>query len=323
MAPFDLNSITSTNIPTDVTSNIPSNAPSGIPSSVTSGAPSSVTSGVPTSVPSTIPTSVSSTVLQGPSTNMTSYTSSNDNTEQQLKDIVTLQNIEKELFETLETNSNLTNEEYDKIIKKIDSISQMRINLYNTLGGINDFYKDSMVDSQETLKQQLFAIKIVEEQLNEAKKKIRYLKLKQNNKIRLIEISDYYGERYNEHTILMKYIIFMLVPIIILSYLFNRGFIHSFIFYMLLIFITVLGSIFIVNRLISIWSRDNMYYQEYSWKFNAKNAPKPNSDNSSTNPWLLQSGSLFGTCIGNSCCSEKTMIYDESLNKCVVQPSNA
>jgi len=259
--------------------------------------------------------------LQGPSTNISSYVTASSNGENLLNDIISLQNLEKELFLTLETNSELSTTEYDKIIKKIDSISKMRIDMYNTLGDINSFYKNSYVDSQETMKQQIFAIKIVEDQLNEAREKLDDLKFKRNNKIRLIEINDYYGDKYNEHTILMKYIIFMLVPIIILSYLFNKGYIHSFIFYFLLIFITVVGSIFIVNRLISIWSRDNMNYQEYLWQFNAKTAPQPSNDGSSNNPWDLNA-SNFGTCVGNTCCSGN-MIYDEIMNQCVVKPSNA
>jgi hypothetical protein len=317
MATLGLNSISS---------NITSSAPSGILSSVTTGIPSSISSSVPTSTASNIPSSVPSTVpssdpsnVQGPSTNMSSYISVSNTTEDVLSDIISLQNLEKELFLTLETNSNLSKSEYDKIIQKINSISSMRINIYNTLGDINSFYKKSYVDSNETMKQQIFAIKIVEDKLNEARQKLDDLELQRTNKIRLIEINDYYGDKYNEHTILMKYLIFMLVPIIILSYLFNKGYIHSFIFYFLLICITVVGSIFIVNRLLSIWSRDNMNYQEYLWQFNAKNAPQP-SKNGPTDPWGINTG--IGTCIGNTCCSEG-MEYDVDMDQCVVNPSNA
>jgi hypothetical protein len=309
MATLGLNSISS---------KITSSAPSGIPSSVTTGIPSSITSSLPTSAASSVPSSVPSSV-QGTSTNMTSYVSTSNNIQDVVNDITTLQNLEKELFSTLETNPNLSTEDYNKIIQKINSISNMRINIYNTLGDINSFYKNSQVDSNENMKQQIFAIKIVEDQLNESRQKLDDLELQRTNKIRLIEINDYYGDKYNEHTILMKYIIFMLVPIIILSYLFNKGYIHSFIFYFLLICITVVGSIFIVNRLLSIWSRDNMNYQEYLWQFNAKNAPQP-SINGSTDPWGLNAG--IGTCIGNTCCSEG-MEYDVDIDQCVVKPSNA
>jgi hypothetical protein len=315
MTSFNLNSIASMNLP----SSVPSNVSSSLPASVPSSAPINTTTVIPPVVSTSMPANVTAEATQGASIVMPSYESSNDDTEQLLKDIVNLQNIEKELFETLETNSNLTNEEYNKIVNKINSISEMRINIYNTLGGINNFYKNSIVDSQETLKQQMFAIKIVEEQLTLSRQKLAAIKLEKNNKVRLIEINEYYSGKYREHTILMKYVILMLLPIIILSYLFNKGFISNTIFYALLIFIAITGCIFIVHRLVSIMMRDNMNYQEYLWYFNIKNAPAPDGDGSNTNPWL-STNSLFGTCIGNSCCTDG-MIYNTKLDKCVIDPN--
>jgi hypothetical protein len=246
-----------------------------------------------------------------------SNVTSNDDQQQMLKDIESLQNIEKDLFDTLETNPNLTSDQYNKIINKINSISQMRVNLYQTFGKFNTLYKNTLVNSQETLQQQAFAIGIIEKQLNEAKKKLEHLELEKNNKIRLIEINDYYGEKYNEHTILMKYIIFMLIPIIIISFLFNLGFIPRVVFYLILFIITIVGSFFIIYRLLSIWSRDNMNYQEYLWKFNIKNAPSVVNKNAGDNdPWLSGSNMGIGTCIGSNCCTVG-MVYDNNLDKCV------
>lgn len=244
-----------------------------------------------------------------------------NNNEKILKDIKSLQNIEQDLFKTLETNPFITSEEQKKILKKINSISQMRIDLYQTLGDVNGLYKNTLVHSRETLRQETFAIAIIEKQLNEAKKKLKRLESEKNNKVRLIEINDYYGEKYNEHSILMKYIIFMLVPIIIISFLFNKGFLPKFIFYFLLILISVVGSVFIVYRLLSIWSRDNMNYQEYLWRFNIKNAPtviKKNGGNS--DPWLSGSGLGIGTCVGSNCCTTG-MTYDNNLDKCIPDKS--
>jgi hypothetical protein len=244
-----------------------------------------------------------------------------NNNEKILKDIKSLQNIEQDLFKTLETNPFITSEEQKKILKKINSISQMRIDLYQTLGDVNGLYKNTLVHSRETLRQETFAIAIIEKQLNEAKKKLKRLESEKNNKVRLIEINDYYGEKYNEHSILMKYIIFMLVPIIIISFLFNKGFLPKFIFYFLLILISVVGLVFIVYRLLSIWSRDNMNYQEYLWSFNIKNAPtviKKNGGNS--DPWLSGSGLGIGTCVGSNCCTTG-MTYDNNLDKCIPDKS--
>lgn len=242
--------------------------------------------------------------------------STSTNNEQLLNDIQNLQNIEQNLFNSIDTNPNLTPDEQEKIINKINSISQMRINLYKTLGKINNFYQDALNNSQITLQQQKTAIHLVENQLNNSKQKLNFLETENNNKIRLIEINDYYEQKYAEHSSLMKYIILMLIPIIIVSLFYNVGLLSNRIFYLLIVIISIIGSIFIIYRLLSIWSHDNMNYQEYDWSFNKKSAPSANNSSSNkTDPWTSPNLNI-GTCIGNSCCSPGT-IYDEKIHKCV------
>ena len=241
--------------------------------------------------------------------------SNNDKNEQLLNDIQTLQNIEEKLFISLDSDPSLTSEQQEKIIGKINLISQMRMNLYKTLGGVNQFFQDALTNTESVLNQQKMAIKLVEDNLNNSKKKLQELELQKNNKIRLIEINDYYGEKYDEHTTLMKYVIYTLIPIIIISILFNIGILPSFLFYLLLVIVTTIGSVFIIYRMISIWNRDNMYYQNFAWAFNSKNAPPADSE-SSKNPWSLPDMNM-GTCIGNLCCSPGT-VYDNTINKCVI-----
>ena len=66
--------------------------------------------------------------------------SNNDKNEQLLNDIQTLQNIEEKLFISLDSDPSLTSEQQEKIIGKINLISQMRMNLYKTLTAfINSF----------------------------------------------------------------------------------------------------------------------------------------------------------------------------------------
>jgi hypothetical protein len=69
---------------------------------------------------------------------------------------------------------------------------------------------------------------------------------------------------------------------------------------------------------ISIIMRDTMNYQEYDWYFNPKTAPSVASSSVTGDPWL--STSLFGTCIGQECCSSG-QLYDSSLNQCITDTS--
>jgi len=235
------------------------------------------------------------------------------NNEQILNDIQTLQQMEQQLFNNLETNTNLSPQQQQEIIEKMNQISNMRINLYQTLSGVNSFFQNALSSSVGTLKEQTVAIGIVENELNQAKKRLEALEAEKNNKIRLVEINDYYGDRYAEHSQLMKIIIFILVPVIILAILNNKGILPNIIYYVLLVIICAIGGYYFWIRYFSMITRNNMNYQEYDWYFDPASAPT--SSGGVSDPWL--SNDLdFGTCVGQACCSTG-QIWDPSINQCI------
>jgi hypothetical protein len=239
------------------------------------------------------------------------------NNEQILNDIQSLQQMEQQLFKSLETNTSLTSQQKQQIIEKMNQLSNMRINLYQTLSGVNDFFKNALTTSVGTLKEQTVAISIIESELNKSKRRLQALETEKNNKIRLVEINDYYKDKYAEHSQLMKIIIFTLVPIIILAILNNKNILPNTIYYILVVIISIIGAYFFWSTFASIIMRDNMNYQEYAWNFNP-NSASTTSTTSSSDPWLNKNAGI--TCVGETCCSDG-MIYDSSLNKCV-EPSN-
>ena len=245
---------------------------------------------------------------------MSENNSAQQNNEQLLDDIQSLQTIEQQLFSSLENNPSLTTEQQQKIVEKMNQLSNMRINLYQTLSGVNNYYQNALTTTSGTLKDQTAAIYIVESELNKSKQKLELLNAEKNNKIRLVEINNYYGDKYAEHGNLMKIIIFTLVPIIILALLNNHGILPSSIYYGLTMIIAAIGGYFFWLRFGSIISRDNMNYQTYDWYFDPASAPGPVSNSASgEDPW----NTGYGTCIGDGCCSTG-LTYDVSLNQCVM-----
>uniref|UniRef100_A0A6C0IHT5 Uncharacterized protein n=1 Tax=viral metagenome TaxID=1070528 RepID=A0A6C0IHT5_9ZZZZ len=243
-----------------------------------------------------------------------------ENNSQILNDIQSLQTLEQELFSNLENQPDLTLDQQKDMINKINNISNMRVNLYETLGGVNDFFKSSLYNSTSTLLEQTKAIEIVEQELNKSKKRLELLEEEKSNKIRLVEINTYYGQKYAEHSDLMKNIIYILIPVLIFTVLKNKGILSNSIYYILVIIITVIGSFTLWNKFMSIMSRDSMNYQEYNWYFDAKTAPAANPSDSS-DPWASNNGSN-GTCMGQACCPNG-LTYDISANKCIVNNSSA
>ena len=98
---------------------------------------------------------------------MQSNNAAPQNNEKILNDIQNLQQLEQQLFNTLETNTSLSSTEKQKLIEKINDLSNFRIDLYKTLSGINTFYNNALSSSVGTLKEQSVAIGIVESELIE------------------------------------------------------------------------------------------------------------------------------------------------------------
>lgn len=242
-----------------------------------------------------------------------------ENNEQILNDIQSLQQMEQQMFNKLESTPNLTTEQQESIIEKMNQISNMRINLYKTLSGVNNYYQSALNSSVGTLQEQTLAIGIVESELNTAKERLNRLEEEKNNKIRLVEINSYFGDKYTEHSQLMKIIIFSLIPIIIISFLYTKGILPKTIYVILIIIISLICAYFFWKKFASIIMRDNMNYQEYNFSFDPSSISSATTTTTTSDPWQTSLG--FGSCIGKSCCSTG-LTYDTSLNRCVVADSS-
>jgi len=263
------------------------------------------------------------------------YSSLQEGNAKIISDIANLQKIEKSMFSTLEQNVNnktLSDSDKQELIKKINELSQMRSNMYKTIGGLNNFYASNLSSSATTLAQQTAAIDVVENELNEAKGRLQEISDHKINKLRSVEINNYYGERYAHHSYLMKVIIFMFVPILILTLLKNYKLLPDWLlpdwlFSLLIGIIIFIGVIVISYTIFSMSMRDNMIYEEYNWNFDANSAPKASSKNTISDPWAsnvkngLSNPSCSTltnpiTCYGQSCCDTGYTYYAKK-NKCL------
>ena len=232
-----------------------------------------------------------------------------------VNDIQSLQKIEQQMFSQLENNPNMNSRQKEKILGKVKKISNMRMNLYQTMGGVNQFFKNALVSSQGTLREQTVAIQMIENQLNEYKKKLEMLEMERNNKLRMTQINTYYGDRYAEHALMMKIIVATLIPIIILAVLHSKNIIPTNIYYGLVVVIAVIGGYFFWNVFVSILHRDNMDYQEYQWAFDPSGAPTKSNSDFSGNPFT--SSKISSGCTDSDCCADGTS-YDSDEDQCVV-----
>jgi hypothetical protein len=250
------------------------------------------------------------------SNNDSSNNSSNDfleRNEQVLNDISMLQKEEKNLYAKLDDVS-LTPDQKKLIVDKINEISQMRLNMYSNMNDMYSYYQKNVEASRTTMGKEVAAIDIIENELNEAKKRLNVVEEEKNNTLRLVEFNTYYGKKYNSHTKIMKTIVIFCIPIIILAYLANIGFLPSKL-YMFLVGIVIIICIIIIGyQIIDLSNRDNMNWDEYNWNFDRSKAPTDTveTSNTSSNPW--STGTL--TCIGSECCYSGST-YDDDKNMCI------
>lgn len=238
--------------------------------------------------------------------------------QQVLNNISQLQTQEKRLHDSLDDVS-LTTDQRKQLTDKINEISQMRINMYSDLKDMYAFYQKNASTAGSTLEQQMLAVDILENELNQSKERLDLLEAEKNNALRLVQINTYFGKRYNAHSKLMKTIIIMCVPLIILAVLANKGILPSNLYVIISGLVLVIGLLIIGLQIYDISNRSNMNWDEYNWYFDQESAETTTEDitedTTSSNPW----GSVSTTCIGSACCYEGST-YDETNNICV--PNN-
>jgi hypothetical protein len=243
--------------------------------------------------------------------NSKNFDSLQERNQQVLNNISQLQEQEKELYTSLDDVS-LSSEEKQQVINKINEISQMRLNMYASIKDMYSFYQKDVASSRDVLSQQMTAVDILENELNNSKIKMNLLEAQKNNKLRLVEINTYYGKRYNAHAKIMKIIVITCIPLIILAVLANTGILPPKLYAFLSGLIIIIGVFILGYQLIDISNRDNMNWDEYNWYFQRKNAPSDTTEGSPSDPW--QTPSI--TCIGSACCYEGST-YDNEKNMCV------
>ncbi len=247
-------------------------------------------------------------------------TTPEENNARIMKDIQSLQTIEQQLINSLDTSPAPSAEEKEHLIEKINQVATLRQNLYETLGGIQQLYTTGMQENGKLIKDQIIAINVIEKSLNRAKRELAAMEQEKNTKIRMVEITDYYGDKYAEHTALMKIVIATLLPIIAITFLYNNDLLFTWLYRALLVIIAAVGGYYFWIRYFSIITRDSMNYDEYDWAFNPGDVTSAGVTTTTTtpDPWAATSSvNSFGTCIGNACCSTGS-VYDSTKNQCVL-----
>jgi hypothetical protein len=236
--------------------------------------------------------------------------------DQIINNIKSLQTTEMKLYDSLEGKT-LNADQQKLIIDKINQISQMRMGLYANLKDMYSYYQEDVSSSRNTLNNQMVSVDVIENELNDSKRRLNLLETQKDNKIRLVEINTFYGKQYDAHKQIMQIVVIICIPVLILTVLASKGILPPKITALLTGIIIIIGLFIIGAKIIDLSNRDNMNFDEYDWYFNKDEAPTSSTEtttdtSSSSDPWATPTY----TCSGAECCYENST-FDSVQNKCI------
>ena len=234
-----------------------------------------------------------------------------------MANIANLQRIEKQIFDRLSKENDPTTR--TEMVAQINQIAKARGDLYNNMNDFAGAMQSATADTRNALRQQLVAAQVVESQLNTAKSTLDGLREDKSNKLRLVEINNYYGRKYEYQTDIMKLIVITCAPILVISILMKKGLIPELIATGLIVVIISAGIIAVVRKLMDLNRRNNMNFDQYDSDFNPYAVSVTKTE--TTNLADLSKSSLLSTCVGASCCNDVTTVWDEASTTCIPKPS--
>lgn len=243
---------------------------------------------------------------------------SNETQKQNITDIQSLQKTEKELLDNLELNPNLSEDIKKQIIDKINALSNMRMDLFDTLNNVNSLYNSNAKKSEDILFQQSEAIDIEEKNLNEFKRRLKTLQDKQLQELRITEINKYFSSKYADHANIVMALIYLFIGLIIINFLYKSEIMPVPIYWALVIILTAFIAYKFWYTLLLSYIRNNMNYDNLDFTPPSSTTTSTNTTTSSNDPWYKPTTA----CIGSQCCTSG-MVFDTSLNLCVVNASSS
>ena len=126
-----------------------------------------------------------------------------------LKNIKDLQSVEQYMFKNLRDlnkSSPDAEQESEAIKDRLNELSTMRQNLFNSLKDMYTTAQTETANSRGNLADQLTMTNVVDNEITNARKELQILEQERLNKKRLVELGEYEYDRYTSHKNIIKVI---------------------------------------------------------------------------------------------------------------------
>jgi hypothetical protein len=191
-----------------------------------------------------------------------------------VQNIKGLQEFEKKQFNKLQAleKSQVSPGDQSDIIAKINNLADMRGNMFKELKLMMTQEQCTLSNDRYNLSDQLSLLAVTEKELNNIKGGIGHLKQSRDNKLRMVEITNYEANRYESHKTIFKNFAFCSLGVLISVYLINAGWPSL---GKAGIVISIAAAVMLTMRKIyDNWYRSNMNWNRYNWDFDKAAATK-------------------------------------------------
>jgi hypothetical protein len=221
------------------------------------------------------------------------------------------------------SNPNITTNESDNIIKNIETLTNVKKILIDNYVTTNRNAVQTSIAEEIAYKETQNAMNAIQLEIEASKNKIAMLDQEKYNRLRLIEINNYYGLQYKNNRKIILFVIGVSVFFLITIILKNKGILSTNIFYYINIVVFVVSIIIFLGMIRNAYRRNNMNFEEYDFDFDGVGASASNPSTYDASGTSTSSYNMFGVqCVGSSCCGSN-QYFDSSLNVCMTNTSSS
>ena len=249
-----------------------------------------------------------------------------DDSNEQLTQITEISKLLSVLYNQLESvlsDPNASYNEGDDIIENIETLTRVKKILINNYLQMNANAQQTSISQRIAYDETMSAINASDKLISESKKNISVINQDKYNRLRLIEINNYYGSQYSNHQKIILYLIVLCVFFLITIILKNRNILSNNIFYIINIIVVSISFICIGYMVKDSYDRSNMMYDEYDYGFNynqtISNYPVTTTNSKDTSSNIP---SISCNIDGSKFCSEN-QTFNVDSKKCEINPAPA
>ena len=159
----------------------------------------------------------------------------------------------------------------------------------------------------------MYTSSIINDESELTSERLAKMKNESSNKMRMVEINNYYANKYNDQSEIMKIIIVTCVIVLILWYI--NTMVQSSIFYVLIAIVVAIGSIVIFWKSYYLMLRNNIDYNQFDFDVKSSKLPEIDILHGATGT-LMSSGSTGAANCANADCCISIDYYSFKNGKC-------